>query len=79
MGAVAAVEIVSVREDSRVVVGPQPVLVGAAAVVVGGTSLMGGKGGVAQTLVGLGVDLRQIVTRSTLQAGIAYATGGLTR
>jgi rsbT co-antagonist protein RsbR len=28
---------------------------------------------VAQTLVGLGVDLAGIVTRSTLQAGIAYA------
>lgn len=28
---------------------------------------------VAQTLVGLGVDLRGIVTRSTLQSGIAYA------
>jgi len=28
---------------------------------------------VAQTLVGLGVDLSSIVTRSTLQAGIAYA------
>lgn len=30
---------------------------------------------VAQLLVGLGVDLRGIVTRSTLQAGIAYALG----
>lgn len=29
---------------------------------------------VAQTLVGLGTDLRGIVTRSSLQAGIAYAT-----
>ena len=29
---------------------------------------------VAQTLVGLGVDLRQIVTCSSLQSGIAYAT-----
>lgn len=29
----------------------------------------------AQTLVGLGVDLRDIVTRSTLQRGIAYAMG----
>jgi rsbT co-antagonist protein RsbR len=28
---------------------------------------------VAQTLVGLGVDLREIVTRGTLQSGIAYA------
>lgn len=31
---------------------------------------------VAQTLVSLGVDLRQIVTRSTLQSGIAYALAG---
>jgi anti-anti-sigma regulatory factor len=30
---------------------------------------------VAQTLVGLGTDLRGIVTRSSLQGGIAYATG----
>lgn len=30
---------------------------------------------VSQTLVGLGVDLRGIVTKSTLQSGIAYATG----
>lgn len=30
---------------------------------------------VAQTLVGLGVDLGQIVTRSSLQSGIAYASG----
>jgi rsbT co-antagonist protein RsbR len=30
---------------------------------------------VAQTLVGLGTDLRGIVTRSSLQSGIAYATG----
>jgi anti-anti-sigma regulatory factor len=30
---------------------------------------------VAQTLVGLGADLSGIVTRSTLQSGIAYATG----
>ncbi|MEN9938678.1 MAG: hypothetical protein RLZZ387_5257 [Chloroflexota bacterium] len=30
---------------------------------------------VAQTLVGLGVDLTSIVTRSSLQAGIAYAMG----
>jgi rsbT co-antagonist protein RsbR len=28
---------------------------------------------VAQTLVGLGVDMRGIVTRSTLQSGIAFA------
>lgn len=28
---------------------------------------------VAQTLVGLGIELRHIVTRNTLQAGIAYA------
>ncbi len=31
---------------------------------------------VAQTLVGLGVDLGDIVTHSTLQSGIAYATKG---
>jgi PAS domain S-box-containing protein len=31
---------------------------------------------VAQTLVGIGVDLDEIVTRSTLQSGIAYATNG---
>jgi PAS domain S-box-containing protein len=31
---------------------------------------------VAQTLVGLGVDLGGVVTRSTLQRGIAYATNG---
>jgi rsbT co-antagonist protein RsbR len=31
---------------------------------------------VAQTLVGLGVDLGSIVTRSTLQRGIAYARNG---
>ena len=30
---------------------------------------------VAQTLVGLGVDLTGIVTRSTLQSGIAFALG----
>jgi rsbT co-antagonist protein RsbR len=30
---------------------------------------------VAQTLVGLGVDLRAIVTRATLQSGISYAMG----
>lgn len=30
---------------------------------------------VAQTLVGLGADLNGVVTRSTLQSGIAYATG----
>ena len=29
---------------------------------------------VAQTLVGLGTDLRGIITRSSLQSGIAYAT-----
>jgi PAS domain S-box-containing protein len=34
---------------------------------------------VAQTLVGLGVDLGGIVTRSTLQRGIAYATNGRDR
>ncbi len=28
---------------------------------------------VAQTLVGMGVDLRGMITRSTLQSGIAYA------
>ena len=32
---------------------------------------------VAQTLVGLGTDLRGIVTRSSLQSGIAYATSGI--
>ena len=31
---------------------------------------------VAQTLVGLGADLHSIITRSTLQSGIAYALGG---
>ena len=31
---------------------------------------------VAQTLVGLGVDLQSITTRGTLQAGIAYALQG---
>jgi rsbT co-antagonist protein RsbR len=31
---------------------------------------------VAHTMVMLGVDLKGIVTRATLQAGIAYATGG---
>jgi rsbT co-antagonist protein RsbR len=31
---------------------------------------------VAQTIVGLGVNLQTIVTRSTLQAGIAYAMNG---
>jgi anti-anti-sigma regulatory factor len=30
---------------------------------------------IAQTLVTLGVQMNEIVTRSTLQAGIAYATG----
>jgi anti-anti-sigma factor len=30
---------------------------------------------VAQTLVGLGADMREIVSRSTLQSGIAYAMG----
>ena len=30
---------------------------------------------VAQTLIGLGVDMTDIVTRSTLQSGIAYALG----
>jgi rsbT co-antagonist protein RsbR len=30
---------------------------------------------VAQTLVGLGVDLGDIVTRGTLQSGIAFALG----
>jgi PAS domain S-box-containing protein len=34
---------------------------------------------VAQTLVGLGIDLGAIVTRSTLQSGIAYATNGAGR
>jgi hypothetical protein len=32
---------------------------------------------VAQTLVGLGADLGSIVTRGTLQSGIAYATSAL--
>jgi rsbT co-antagonist protein RsbR len=32
---------------------------------------------VAQTMVGLGVDLKGIVTRGTLQSGIAYAVGRL--
>lgn len=32
---------------------------------------------VAQTMVGLGVDLKSIVTRGTLQSGIAYAVGQL--
>jgi rsbT co-antagonist protein RsbR len=31
---------------------------------------------VAQTLVGLGVDISSIVTHGTLQSGIAYATNG---
>jgi PAS domain S-box-containing protein len=31
---------------------------------------------VAQTLVGLGIDLGSVVTRSTLQSGIAYAMNG---
>jgi rsbT co-antagonist protein RsbR len=30
---------------------------------------------VAQTLVGLGVGMEGIITRSTLQSGIAYALG----
>jgi anti-anti-sigma factor len=30
---------------------------------------------VAQTLVGLGADMREIVSRGTLQSGIAYAMG----
>jgi PAS domain S-box-containing protein len=34
---------------------------------------------VAQTLVGLGIDLGGIITRSTLQRGIAYATNGRDR
>lgn len=34
---------------------------------------------VAQTLIGLGIDLRNIITRSTLQTGIAYATGQTSR
>jgi len=29
---------------------------------------------VAQTIVAIGIDLGAVVTRSTLQAGIAYAT-----
>jgi rsbT co-antagonist protein RsbR len=35
--------------------------------------LTGIQPGIAQTLVHLGVDLSGIVTRSTLQSGIAYA------
>ena len=31
---------------------------------------------IAQTLVGLGADMSAVVTRSTLQSGIAYAIGG---
>jgi rsbT co-antagonist protein RsbR len=31
---------------------------------------------VAQTLVGLGVNLNDLITHSTLQSGIAYATNG---
>jgi len=34
---------------------------------------------VAQTIVQLGVDLSSIVTRSTLQAGLEYATATLRR
>jgi rsbT co-antagonist protein RsbR len=30
---------------------------------------------IAQTLIDLGVDLKGITTRSTLQSGIVYATG----
>src|SRR4030095_15235352 len=37
------------------------------------TVLTGIRPEVAQTLVSLGIDLRNIVTRSTLQTGIAYA------
>jgi rsbT co-antagonist protein RsbR len=43
-------------------------LVGAQVVVTGI------RAGVAQTLVGLGIDLGGIVTRGTLQSGIEYAT-----
>lgn len=35
--------------------------------------LTGIRGGVARSLVGLGVDLRRITTRKSLQSGIAYA------
>jgi rsbT co-antagonist protein RsbR len=52
------------------------VLIGAAQAV----SLMGAqvvltgiRPEVAQTLVGLGMDLKDLVTRSSLQSGIAYA------
>jgi len=38
------------------------------------TVLTGIRPEVAQTLVGLGIDLSSVVTRSTLQSGIAYAT-----
>ena len=31
---------------------------------------------VAQTIVGLGVSLQSVVTRSSLQSGIAYAMNG---
>ena len=37
--------------------------------------LTGIRAEVAQTLVGLGLDLGGLVTRGTLQAGIAYALG----
>ena len=36
--------------------------------------LTGIRAEVAQTLVGLGVDLRDVMTLGTLQSGIAYAT-----
>ena len=39
------------------------------------TVLTGIRPELAQTLVGLGVDLQNIVTRGTLQDGISYALG----
>src|SRR5258706_16361027 len=46
-----------------------------AARLLGTTVLLVGIGpGVAQTIVHLGIDLSSIVTRSTLQAGLEYAT-----
>lgn len=49
----------------------------AAAVRLMGTEVIitGIRGRVAQTLIGLGVDLTGIVTRRTLQSGIVYAEG----
>jgi len=49
----------------------------AAAVKLMGTEVVitGIRGRVAQTLIGLGVDLTGIVTRRNLQSGIEYAEG----